>query len=295
MIQVTLQQRTSQMNNKYIIYTFTSAICLAQYSMAEGIMEQQSYEAPLIKPSEEGTQIHDIAPTTPELETQPSVNTTTTIDYPTNEKKQEAITEQYPLPIPENISQPQASAPTIQDCGTDPVKVSGFNAQYSGTCINGLASGLGMAKGIKGVYEGNFLEGYFNGQGRLKSYLDGKEYKGNFSNGKLEGLVYTLDKESGYIRAALFENDRFVSWQDELTSHSIPSIGTPRHIQPPSTPSSSKDKPTGKAELYIGTQTPYGEVVSWDEKTFTVNQTVYDKNGSQRIQRKRYPLYLLPK
>lgn len=73
----------------------------------------------------------------------------------------------------------QASA---QNCRVFDPELAGA---YEGGCKNGLAEGLGKARGLA-VYEGEFRAGKKHGRGR-KSWPGGDSYEGQFANDMREG------------------------------------------------------------------------------------------------------------
>jgi len=56
---------------------------------------------------------------------------------------------------------------------------------YTGPCVNGLAEGKGVAKGIAS-YEGEFRAGRKHGRG-VKTWANGDRYEGGFANDQKEG------------------------------------------------------------------------------------------------------------
>ena len=73
---------------------------------------------------------------------------------------------------------------------------------------------FGKQKMTNGVYEGQYLNGKFNGQGTF-TYNDGDEYVGEYKNGKRHGLgTYTFDGQKtstyndGYKYVGAYKDDK---------------------------------------------------------------------------------------
>lgn len=187
---------------------------------------------------------------------------------------------------------------TVQEdnvCKENPLLIRGFDV-YKGKCINGLANGLGRAEGNRGIYEGNFENGTFNGQGILTSFLDGQKYDGTFINGQRYGEFSILDASSGYNRVALFEEDKFVKWIDDVATYEdVNYQSTPNYNPTINISSSTTSNNVGqeRQQPYIGMQTPYGTVVVITANTFTAEKVVTGSDGYNKTKTTQYPLYLL--
>lgn len=92
-----------------------------------------------------------------------------------------------------------------QDCE---VSVSSLVGSYTGDCKGGKANGKGKAIG-KDSYEGNFKNGYPDGEGIYK-YQNGNFYSGSFSKGLMQGKgefhYLNLNKEDSIVRGVWADN-----------------------------------------------------------------------------------------
>jgi hypothetical protein len=72
----------------------------------------------------------------------------------------------------------------------------GDGSVYTGVFLNGLANGKGKYVGFDGntIYEGDFKDGRFDGQG-VYFYPDGRFYEGGFSEGTFDGEGKATDAD----------------------------------------------------------------------------------------------------
>lgn len=161
----------------------------------------------------------------------------------------------------------------------------GFNTSYNGACHQGLPNGYGVAKGNLGTYKGGFVNGLFEGQGTLDTYIIANAYEGNFKAGKKDGQGYIYDRFSRENRLAKFENDKFIMWLDNAETSSI-SEYTANHT------TIVDNIPANNSSVQVGQQTAYGKIIGIDGQIVTVEKISYDKEGYQRPEIRKYPISL---
>ncbi|WP_456376081.1 hypothetical protein [Lutibacter sp.] len=85
-----------------------------------------------------------------------------------------------------------------------------INNEYTGKCKNGLASGMGIAKG-KYLYEGKFKKGLPHGKGTLK-YSSSEFYIGEWKNGLEDGKGKLYYKINGVdsVKVGIWEKGKYI-------------------------------------------------------------------------------------
>lgn len=98
------------------------------------------------------------------------------------------------------------------------VLLSEISGEYVGKCINGLADGKGIAKGID-TYRGMFKKGLPEGKGEY-IYQNGNSFTGNFSHGQKHGMgkfIYFINGKEN-VQKGYWSNGEYagVSKPDEF-------------------------------------------------------------------------------
>ncbi|WP_242132582.1 MORN repeat-containing protein [Aestuariivivens marinum] len=94
-----------------------------------------------------------------------------------------------------------------EDCK---VLLENISGTYSGECKNGIANGIGIAKGIDS-YEGEFKKGFPHGNG-IMTYTNGSVYEGSWKKGKRNGEgVFTANIEGKkVIKKGIWKDDEYI-------------------------------------------------------------------------------------
>ncbi|NDC82963.1 hypothetical protein EB093_04780 [bacterium] len=109
---------------------------------------------------------------------------------------------------PNTVGPKQPISPVIvhQPIQTIPYKT---NGSYTGTILNGVPNGIGKYTSLEGVYEGQFCDGKFCGEGKLTD-KDGDIYQGSFENDVPHGQGKRMFTDGNY-QEGKFNQGRFIS------------------------------------------------------------------------------------
>jgi hypothetical protein len=82
-----------------------------------------------------------------------------------------------------------------------------ISEEYNGACKDGLAHGVGTAKGID-LYTGKFKKGFPNGKGKY-TWADGSYYEGMWRAGKKSGKGFLYTATTGKELKGIWKDDDF--------------------------------------------------------------------------------------